>query len=228
MKRQDTENGNDDLILELEDDVTDSWTETWDITTDFDEAIVTESNVEEETTEAPNEEKEEEATETTDAETVSEEDEEDIDLSKIFAELDDANETIDKIETTTENKEELSSLKDSLNTLQQLVKKLSNEKADLIYKNAELEAFGSDNTDPKILLLSRNLVKAKSWDEQSKTKTISILKDMLYDLTWEDIDNNKINKDIDLLSSIESYNANWDPNLSKSKKETEDDFWISI
>ena len=51
---------------------------------------------------------------------------------------------------------------------------------------------------------------------------------MLYDLTWEDIDNNKINKDIDLLSSIESYNANWDPNLSKSKKETEDDCWISI
>ena len=37
-----------------------------------------------------------------------------------------------------------------------------------------------------------------------------------------------INKDIDLLSSIESYNTKWDPNFKKSKSSNEDDYWISI
>ena len=228
MSRKDIENSNDDLLLETEDDVLDFSTEPWDIASNIDEDLEISKEVEEDKVETPTEEKKEEVTETTDTETDSNEDEEDIDLSKIFAELDDANDIVDKIEETTENKEELSSLKDSLNNMTQLVKKLSNEKADLIYKNAELEAFGSDNTDPKILLLSRNMSKAKDWDEQSKTKTISLLKDMLYDLTWEDVDNSRINKDIDLLSSIESYNTKWDPNLKKSKSEDENDYWISI
>ena len=228
MSRKDIENSNDDLLLETEDDVLDFSTEPWDIASNIDEDLEISKEVEEEKVETPTEEKKEEVTETTDTETDSKEDEEDIDLSKIFAELDDANDIVDKIEETTENKEELSSLKDSLNNMTQLVKKLSNEKADLIYKNAELEAFGSDNTDPKILLLSRNMSKAKDWDEQSKTKTISLLKDMLYDLTWEDVDNSRINKDIDLLSSIESYNTKWDPNFKKSKSSNEDDYWISI
>lgn len=215
----------EDFVLETEDDLKESASQPWDVELeDFSEPISEETT--EETTNTPTEEVKEDVEETTDTETTTEED--DIDLSKIFAELDDASEIIDKIEETTENKEELSSLKESLNNMEQLVKKLSNEKADLIYKNAELEAFGSDNTDPKILLLSRNLTKAKGWDEQSKTKTISLLKDMLYDLTWEDYDNSKINKDIDLLSSIESYNTSWNPNLKKSKSLDENDYWISI
>lgn len=215
----------EDFVLETEDDLKESASQPWDVELeDFSEPISEETT--EETTNTPTEEVKEDVEETTDTETTTEED--DIDLSKIFAELDDANEIIDKIEETTENKEELSSLKESLNNMEQLVKKLSNEKADLIYKNAELEAFGSDNTDPKILLLSRNLTKAKGWDEQSKTKTISLLKDMLYDLTWEDYDNSKINKDIDLLSSIESYNTSWNPNLKKSQSLDENDYWISI
>ena len=217
----------DDFVLETEDDLKELASQPWDVELeDFSEKISEETT--EEITDTPAEEVTDEAKETTDAEPTTEEDEEDIDLSKIFAELDDANEIIDKIEETTENKEELSSLKESLNNMEQLVKKLSNEKADLIYKNAELEAFGSDNTDPKILLLSRNMLKAKDWDEQSKTKTISLLKDMLYDLTWEDYDNSKINKDIDLLASIESYNTKWDPNLKKSQSLDENDYWISI
>lgn len=223
MNRKD--GSTEDFVLETEDDLKESASQPWDVELeDFSEPISEETT--EETTNTPTEEVKEDVEETTDTETTTEED--DIDLSKIFAELDDANEIIDKIEETTENKEELSSLKESLNNMEQLVKKLSNEKADLIYKNAELEAFGSDNTDPKILLLSRNLTKAKGWDEQSKTKTISLLKDMLYDLTWEDYDNSKINKDIDLLSSIESYNTSWNPNLKKSKSLDENDYWISI
>lgn len=223
MNRKD--GSTEDFVLETEDDLKESALQPWDVELeDFSEQISEETT--EETTNTPTEEVKEDVEETTDTETTTEED--DIDLSKIFAELDDASEIIDKIEETTENKEELSSLKESLNNMEQLVKKLSNEKADLIYKNAELEAFGSDNTDPKILLLSRNLTKAKGWDEQSKTKTISLLKDMLYDLTWEDYDNSKINKDIDLLSSIESYNTSWNPNLKKSKSLDENDYWISI
>lgn len=223
MNRKD--GSTEDFVLETEDDLKESALQPWDVELeDFSEPISEETT--EETTNTPTEEVKEDVEETTDTETTTEED--DIDLSKIFAELDDASEIIDKIEETTENKEELSSLKESLNNMEQLVKKLSNEKADLIYKNAELEAFGSDNTDPKILLLSRNLTKAKGWDEQSKTKTISLLKDMLYDLTWEDYDNSKINKDIDLLSSIESYNTSWNPNLKKSQSLDENDYWISI
>lgn len=223
MNRKD--GSTEDFVLETEDDLNELASQPWDVELeDFSEPISEETT--EETDNESTEEVKEDVEETTDTETTTEED--DIDLSKIFAELDDANDIIDKIEETTENKEELSSLKESLNNMEQLVKKLSNEKADLIYKNAELEAFGSDNTDPKILLLSRNLTKANGWDEQSKTKTISLLKDMLYDLTWEDVDNSKINKDIDLLASIESYNTSWNPNLKKSKSEDEDDYWISI
>lgn len=156
----------------------------------------------------------------------TEEEDEDIDLESLFAELEDANKAVDKIETTPENNEDIWMLKDSLSKMEWIIKRLSNEKADLMYKNAELEAFGWDWTDPKILLLSRNLSKANEWDEKSKTKAISVLKDMLYNLTWEDFDNDKINKDIDLISAVESYNSKTNPNLKSSKPEDED--WMAL
>lgn len=157
-----------------------------------------------------------------------EEDDEDIDLDALFAELEDASKTVDKIEENKggDNTTEVSELKQTLNNMEQLIKKLSNDKADLIYKNAELEAFGSDWTDPQILLLSRNLTKSKDGDDKAKTKSISILKDMLYDLTWEDYDQSRIDKDIDLLTATENYNSVSNPNL-KSWKKQEDD-WLSI
>lgn len=156
--------------------------------------------------------------------TTSEDEEEEIDLDSIFADIDDAKDIVDKIEEkwSGDTSFEISQLKESLNNMQNLVKRLSNEKADLTYKVAEIEAFWSDSTDPKILLLSRNLTKAQDWDEKSKTKAISVLKDMLYDLTWEDYDQNKIDKDIDLLSAVESYNSSTNPNLKTWKKEEDD------
>lgn len=152
------------------------------------------------------------------------EEEEEIDLDAIFADIDDAKEIVEKIEEkwSDDTSLEIGQLKDSLNNMQNLVKKLSNEKADLTYRVAEMEAFGWDSTDPKILLLSRNLAKATDWDEKSKTRAISVLKDMLYDLTWEDYEQNKIDKDIDLLSAVESYNSSTNPNL-KTWKNQEDD-----
>lgn len=152
------------------------------------------------------------------------EDEEDVDLDAIFADIDEAKDIVEKIEDkwSWDTSLEIGQLKDSLNNMQNLVKKLSNEKADLTYKVAEMEAFGWDSTDPKILLLSRNLVKANEWDERSKTRVISVLKDMLYDLTWEDYEQNKIDKDIDLLSAVESYNSSTNPNLKTWKKQEDD------
>lgn len=152
------------------------------------------------------------------------ESEEEFNLDDLFDDIDDAKETIEKIEEKNpwENSVEISQLKQSLNNMEQLVKKLSNEKADLTYKVAEMEAFGSDSTDPKVLLLSRNLAKANDWDERSKTKVISVLKDMLYDLTWEDYEQNKIDKDIDLLSAVESYNSSTNPNMKSTKKQEDD------
>jgi hypothetical protein len=41
------------------------------------------------------------------------------------------------------------------------IKKLTNEKGDLRIKNAELELFGSDDTDPKVLIINKYLGKAK-------------------------------------------------------------------
>lgn len=146
---------------------------------------------------------------------------EDIDLDALFAEIDDANDALDKIEANKgwDNSEDIWVLKDSLSKMEQIVKRLTNEKADLTYRVADLEAFGADWSDPKILLLSRNLTKAKDWDDKAKTKALSILKDMLYDLTWEDYEQSKIDKDVDLLSAVEQYNNTTNPNLKASKKE---------
>ena len=58
-----------------------------------------------------------------------------------------------------------------------------NEKGDLSYRVAELEAFGGDIQDPRVLIVSKNLEKAKSGDEKAKTRAVDTLKNMLDDLT---------------------------------------------
>lgn len=217
----------DDIIFDDEASIDDvaSWAD--DISLDIDEETINNPEESETQINESTEEVKAEEQNVSDVETDKVENEEDVDFDKLFAELEDANEAIDKIESneTTDNSSEVSVLKQALNNMEQMIKKLTNEKSDLVYKNAELEAFGWENMDPKILILSRNLSKAKDWDEKSKTKIISTLKDMLYDMTGEDFDTAKINKDIDILAAAESYNSSSDPNL-KAKK-TEDD-WFAL
>lgn len=203
---------------ELDDEATDSSWIDLDLSKEDTEEESTKVNVEDnetsETTEEPSQ---------TDKGTKEESDEE-IDLDALFAEIDDANEAIENIESNKwwDNTEDIWVLKDSLSKMEWIVKRLTNEKADLTYRVAEMEAFGWDSTDPKILLLSRNLAKANDWDDKAKTKTISLLKDMLYNLTWEDYEQDKINKDADILSAVEQYNTTTNPNLKTSKKENND------
>jgi len=219
-----------DLILDMWDDEQSSTTPSIDI--DFwDESKDSKESNKEESKEEVKADEQNVQDKTTDLD--SKEDEDDFDLDSIFADvdenLDDADKAIDALEKSSsgENKEEISSLRETINNLQQLVKKLSNDKADLMYKNAEISTFWSDDTDPNILMLSRNIGKAKEWDDKSKTKSISILKNMLYDLTGEDVDNNKVNKDIDMLSAMEQYNTSSNPNLKTNKKD-DNEWFMSI
>lgn len=223
---------NEDFMLDFDDEQNQK-SEWWDISLDSEEEVdnlwkelneaeewLSDDNEEAAQIDAPN-------SNDNDNDSDSEEQDEEVNFDELFSELNDANDAIDKIESndSSDNTQEISVLKQALNNMEQIVKKLTNEKSDLIYKNAELEAFGWDNTDPKILMLSRNLTKAKDWDERSKTKVVSTLKDMLYELTGEDFDTSKINKDIDILTAAESYNSMSNPKLKA--KNNEDD-WFSI
>ena len=212
-------NWSNDILLDMDTDDTSS-NSSW-IDLDLWEDVKESNEETNKDSTSENEESKAEDTKDTDA---WETDEEDIDLDAMFAETDDANDAIEKIESNKwwDNSNEIWVLKDSLSKMEQMVKKLTNDKADLIYRNAELEAFGWDWTDPKILLLSRNLAKANDWDDKAKTKTISLLKDMLYNLTWEDYEQEKINKDADMLSAVEQYNSVSNPNLKTPKTKVDD------
>ena len=212
-------NWSNDILLDMDTDDTSS-NSSW-IDLDLWEDVKESNEETNKDSTSENEESKAEDTKDTDA---WETDEEDIDLDAMFAEIDDANDAIEKIESNKwwDNSNEIWVLKDSLSKMEQMVKKLTNDKADLIYRNAELEAFGWDWTDPKILLLSRNLAKANDWDDKAKTKTISLLKDMLYNLTWEDYEQEKINKDADMLSAVEQYNSVSNPNLKTPKTKVDD------
>jgi hypothetical protein len=165
-------------------------------------------------------------------ETKSEEDQEDLDLTDLFKDLDSelevSNESLDKIEASdqwSDMSSEIWLLRDSLKRMEDQIKKLNNSNADLKFKNAELEAFWMDDSNPQLLILSRNLKKAEAWDDRSKNKVTSILKEMLYTVTWEDFDETKANKWADLLSASEMYNNETNPNLKSSDKEED---WISL
>ena len=211
----------DELELDLSDDESTSNTSSWSWIELGNDDVTSEPSLDEDIEEEINEDEKSETKE-------SEDEEVDLDLDNLFSELDDAKESIDKIESNKSwnNSEEVSLLKQTLSNMEWLLKKLTNEKTDLMYKNAELSTFWSEDTDPKILLLSRNLGKAKEWDDKAKTKTVSLLKDMLYDLTGEDFDQSKINKDIDMLSAVESYNTISNPKLKAQRKQEEE--WLAM
>lgn len=162
----------------------------------------------------------------TETETDSTDNNDDI-LDELMSELDSSKEVVEKIEAAWDWSSELSLLTDSLKRMEDQIKKLNNEKVDLTLRNAELETFWSDSTDPNILILSKHLDKAKAWDDRSKQKVSTIIKEMLYDLTWEDYDKTNINNNIDTLSASESYNTKTNPNLTQDEKR-DDDFGLSI
>lgn len=157
--------------------------------------------------------------------TESETIDEDVDLDSILDwlqdEIDDSKKVLDDISVTSDSATNVNIwiLKDSLTKMEQQLKKLNSEKMDLQFRNAELEAFGIDWLDPKLLSLSRVYAKAKDWDDVSKTKATKIAKEILFDLTGEDIDSAKISSDIDLLTQAELYNNAINPNLKAWKDE---------
>jgi len=188
---------------------------------------------EEETTTEETSETKEEIPEVKEEETIEDTtDDSELDLDKLFedldSELDTSKEALDKLETKGETVDpsDIWLVRDSLKRMEDQVKKLNNLNIDLKFKNAELEAFGVNDENPKLFIVSRHLKKAMDGDDKSKTKVTSTLKEILYDLTGEDFDETKIDKDIDLLTASEAYNTGANPNLKK--KSEEEDFWIAL
>jgi hypothetical protein len=52
-------------------------------------------------------------------------------------------------------------LRDSLKKMEDQLRKLNNEKADLQIQNMELEAYSMSDSDPKVMILYKNYSKAK-------------------------------------------------------------------
>ena len=225
----------DDILFE-EEGTTDNMIDDW-VSMDFDipeetkEEEKVEEIIEDEKAEEVPEEKMEDTPEVPE-EAAPEKTTEELDLDALFewldSELETSNDALDKLEEAKpwEDTMEIWLVRDSLKRMEDQVKKLSNNNADLKFRNAELEAFGINDDNPQLLIVSRNMKKAMDWDDKSKNKVVTTLKEMLYNLTWEDFDETKIDKDIDLLTASEAYNTEVNPNLNKNEK---DDFdWIAL
>lgn len=145
-----------------------------------------------------------------------EDDEKVYNITELISELADADDslqksedTIDKIEKAGEaSTEDIETLKresarqrESINTLEMQLKKVYQDKADLTLKNAELEAFGGNYSDPSLLIVVKNYDKAKSGDDRAKEKVLSICRDMIENLTGESASPKK-----DIISAAASYN----------------------
>lgn len=160
---------------------------------------------------------------------------EEIDISELFDSvsegqdmLDSSDDVLDRIsewEVTDKDLESLRNdnkrMREMLTKMEDQLRKMSNEKFDLTVKNAELEAFGWNFTDPKLLIVNKNLEKARANDEKAKDKVVSVLKWYLEELTWEDYEKSKVNKWADILAAAESYNNSTSPQLSAKKWEEE-------
>jgi hypothetical protein len=70
-----------------------------------------------------------------------------------------------------------------------------------------------------MMILYKNFGKAKDWDDKSRTRVINTLKDMIYEITWEDFDEKEVNKDVDILTASEMYNNEINPNLKQEDKD---------
>lgn len=109
-------------------------------------------------------------------------------------------------------------LTDSVTSLQTKIKALNLDKSDLVYKNAELEAFGWVN-DPQLMIVVRNYEKAKGWDKWAQNKIKSIISDIWSWIYWSDIEKEAIDSSVDELTEIDSYISKRNPNISEKKKE---------
>ena len=189
-------------------------------------------------TETPSESKKEEAEDKAEA---AEEASEDLDLSDLFADLEDASNATEESKkilddvaaSGTITPDQAKELQTQNTVLQEinaknsaLIKKMMNDSVDMSYRNAELEAFGWVSTDPNVLILSKNIEKARSGDDKSKSKIITILKNLYEDFTGEDLEKTKVSNQVDLLSAAEKYNSHSNPNI-KSKSESTIE-WLSM
>lgn len=171
----------------------------------------------------------------------TDDDSEDLDLSDLFADLDDTKNAIDdskKIlddataagtitpEQVKELQTQIAILRDINDKNEKTIKKLLNDSVDMTYKNAELEAFGWVWTDPNVLILSKNIEKAKSGDDKSKSKVVSILKTLFEEFTGENLEKAQVDKQVDLLTAVDSYNTNANPNIKQKSSNTIE--WLSI
>lgn len=132
-------------------------------------------------------------------------DEESISIKDVISELTDADDSLQKTEDTInkiENaggevsqsdldilKSENARQRESINILEWQLKKLYTDKADLTLKNAEMEAFGWNYKDPKLLIMIKNYDKASGGDDKAKEKVLSICRDMIESLTGVAQDN---------------------------------------
>lgn len=164
----------------------------------------------------------------------------DLDIEGILKDIEDGNdsldkndESLDKLERSGADQGEIDSirsenerLRGALSKMDDQLKKLMNEKGDLSYRVAELEAFGGDIQDPRVLIVSKNLEKAKSGDDKAKMKAVDTLKAMLDELTGDSYDGEKIDKETDMISKIEDYATNTNPNIKGN--DDEDDSILTL
>lgn len=189
----------------------------------------------------PEDKKEEAPKEELKPEDKKEEDPDDLDLSDLFADLDDAKEAGDKSKEIidaaaaawTMTPEQIADLQAQLAIQKEIndknskmIKSLMTQSVDMTYKNAELEAFGWVWTDPNVLILSKNMEKAKSGDDKSKSKVVTILKNLYEELTGEDLDKSKVNQEADIMAAADAYNSKSNPNLQK--KASSEVEWLSL
>jgi len=126
---------------------------------------------------------------------------------------------VEKLLSENKKKDELvKELSESVAALQTKIKSLNLDKSDLVYKNAELEAFGWVQ-DPQLMIVVRNYEKAKAWDKASQWKIKSILSDIWSGIYWSDIEKDKIDSDVDAITDIDSYISKRNPNIEGKKKE---------
>lgn len=171
----------------------------------------------------------------------TEDDEDDLDLSDLFADIEDANTAVDDSKKILDNidqngwisKEQVTELQAQLSTLKEIndkqskqIKKLMNDSVDISYKNAELEAFGWVWTNPNILILSKNLDKAKTGDDMAKSKVVSVLKSLYEEFTGSDMEKENLDKKTDILAATSLYNSASNPNIKLNKDS--DIEWLSM
>ena len=146
------------------------------------------------------------------------------DLDKIDESLEESGAILDKgANMTPEDIETLKSQNEmyskTVESLQNKIVEIMKDKTDLIYKNAELTAFGWDFSDPQLLIISRNFSKAKSWDDIAKNRVLETIKTMYEDMTGKSIDATIVDKNSDVMSAVEQYNSSVNPKIKDSSSE---------